>query len=240
VRQAQWRFRRQLPRASTLGARDLQPGVTASCSFSARVGVSKRRGGAWRRLFGAIRRGRGREARRGLQPGDVRSSLRRAPAGEGAEAHDIQLGEVFFRTQRRGQEAGGGARGDLFGAVGVGEGAKRSEICSPAMCGVLFGARRRVRARRRTIFSPARCSARVGVGEGAVACVVVVFPRRVSAWAKTRLPAAPSTSGGLGRYGQLGSPVAFGSGCRQGTYVGSKLPHPSPPSGTSKSHTSTT
>ena len=30
--------------------------------------------------------GRGREARQGLQPGDVRSSLRRAAAGEGAEA----------------------------------------------------------------------------------------------------------------------------------------------------------
>jgi len=34
-------------------------------------------------------------ARRGLQPGDVRSSLRSAPAGEGAEAHDLQPGEVF-------------------------------------------------------------------------------------------------------------------------------------------------
>ena len=29
--------------------------------------------------------GRGRKARRGLQPGDVRSSIRRAAAGEGAE-----------------------------------------------------------------------------------------------------------------------------------------------------------
>ena len=68
--------------------------------------------------------GRGREARQGLQPGDVRCSLRRAA---------------------------------------VGEGAKRDEVCSPATCGVLFGARRWARARRRTIFSPARCSARVGV-----------------------------------------------------------------------------
>jgi len=42
-----------------------------------------------------------------------------------------------------------GACGDFFGAVGVGEGAKRSEICSPATCEVLFGARRRARARRR-------------------------------------------------------------------------------------------
>jgi len=34
-------------------------------------------------------------ARRGLQPGYVRSFLRRAPAGEGAEAYDLQPGEVF-------------------------------------------------------------------------------------------------------------------------------------------------
>jgi hypothetical protein len=32
---------------------------------------------------------------------------------------------------------------------------------------VFFGTRRRARARRRTICSPERCSARVGVGEGA-------------------------------------------------------------------------
>jgi len=38
---------------------------------------------------------REREALRGLQPGDVRSSLRRAPAGEGAEVHDLQPGEAF-------------------------------------------------------------------------------------------------------------------------------------------------
>ena len=48
-----------------------------------------------------------------------------------------------------------------------------------------FGARRRARARRRTICSPAswRC-----------------VPRRVSAWAKARRPEALSTPGGLGRY----------------------------------------
>jgi len=65
---------------------------------------------------------------------------------------------------------GAGARGDLFDAAGVGEGVKRSEICSPATCDAPFGARRRAKARRRTICSPARCSARVGVGEGALAC----------------------------------------------------------------------
>ena len=45
-------------------------------------------------LFGARRRARarGREARQCLQPGDVRSSLRRAAAGEGTEAHDLQPG----------------------------------------------------------------------------------------------------------------------------------------------------
>ena len=58
-------------------------------------------------LFGASRRGRGREARQGLQPGDVRSSLRRAAAGEGAEAHDFQPGDV--RSSLRRAAAGGGA-----------------------------------------------------------------------------------------------------------------------------------
>ena len=40
-------------------------------------------------------------------------------------------------------------------------------------------------------------------------------PRHGPAWAKARWPAALSTSGGLGRYCQLGSPVAFDSGCRE-------------------------
>ena len=46
-------------------------------------------------FFGASRRVRGREARRGLQHGDVRIYLRRAPVGEDAEAHDLQPGDVF-------------------------------------------------------------------------------------------------------------------------------------------------
>ena len=59
-------------------------------------------------FFGASRRVRGREARRGLQPGDVRSSLRQrgevcslatceVPFGarRRARAHDLQPGEVF-------------------------------------------------------------------------------------------------------------------------------------------------
>ena len=50
--------------------------------------------------------GRGREARQGLQPGDVRSSLRRAAAGEGAEARGLQPGEVSGAC-RRGRRRGG-------------------------------------------------------------------------------------------------------------------------------------
>ena len=53
---------------------------------------------------------------------------------------------------------------------------KRDEVCSLVTRGVLFGARRRARARRR--------------------CV----PRRVSAKVKARGLAALPTSGGLGRY----------------------------------------
>jgi len=37
-----------------------------------------------------------------MQPGDVRSSLRRAPAGEGAEAHDLQPSEVLGAYVRYG------------------------------------------------------------------------------------------------------------------------------------------
>ena len=69
VRQAQWRFSRHLPRALASGARGLQPGVTARSS-SARVGVGKRRGGAWRR----------REARRGRSPAPWRCGPRRVSA----------------------------------------------------------------------------------------------------------------------------------------------------------------
>jgi len=136
--------------------------------------------------------------------------------------------EVCSRASRRGVHPhasawarGAGARGDILGAVGVGDGAKRSEICSPATCEVLLCARRRARAQRRTICSPARCSARVGMGEGAVACRSAAWrrgdvflgacrcgrrcgrlqvhslaswrcvPQRVSAWAKARWHAGP-------------------------------------------------
>ena len=47
----------------------------------------------------------------------------------------------------------------------MGEGAKRGKACSLVTYEVLFGARRLARARRRTVCSPARCSARVGLGE---------------------------------------------------------------------------
>ena len=56
--------------------------------------------------------GRGREARRGLQPGDVRSSLRRAAAGEGAEA--------MFSSARVGEGEGAGACSSInFGWPGA-------------------------------------------------------------------------------------------------------------------------
>ena len=91
----------------------------------------------------------------------------------------------FIQALQLGRRAGPKARGaELAIAVimtlcadrTMGEGAKRGKVCSPATCEVLFGARRRARARRR--------------------CV----PRRVSASAKARRPAALSTPGGLGRY----------------------------------------
>ena len=102
VRQALWRFSRHLPRALASRARDLQPGVKARCSSARARGAGARR----EVLFGASRRGRGREARRGFQPGDVRSFLRHAAAGEGAEANYLQPGEVFGAC-RRGRRRGG-------------------------------------------------------------------------------------------------------------------------------------
>jgi len=82
-----------LPRALASGVRGLQPGVTARYS-SARVGMVKR-GARGEVFFGSSLPMQGRDARRSLQPGDVRSSLRRAPVGEGAEAHDLQPSEVL-------------------------------------------------------------------------------------------------------------------------------------------------
>ena len=71
-------------------------------------------------LFGASRRGRGREARQGIQPGDVRSSPRRAAAGEGAEAHELQPGEVRSSLRRAAAGEGAEARdlqpGEVLGA----------------------------------------------------------------------------------------------------------------------------
>ena len=64
--------------------------------------------------------GQGREARLGLQPGEVRGSLRRAAAGEGAEAQDLQPGDV--RSSLRRAAAGEGAEahdlqpGEVLGA----------------------------------------------------------------------------------------------------------------------------
>jgi len=77
----------------------------------------------------------------------------------------------------RASEWSRGGRGVVFSSVRVGmcEGAKRGEVCSPATCEVLFGARRWARARaggrgRGGARSSARRDVlRVGVGEGAAA-----------------------------------------------------------------------
>ena len=170
---------RHLPRALASEARGLQPGVTARCSF-ARVG------GAWRSFlrcesacararsaarFAAQRRAKfSSAAQRGLKSNDVRSSLRRAPVGEGAEAHDLQPGEVF----------------------GLSRGRKRAAACRSTTRrrgDVFLGACRRGRRlgslNHLQVYSLAswRC-----------------LPRRVSAWAKTLWPVVLSTSGVLGRY----------------------------------------
>ena len=151
-------------------------------------------------------------------------------------------GEVLLGARRRGQEAWGRVAKFSSVRVGVGEGAKRGEVCSPAICEVFFGAWRRARARRRTIFSPAWCSARVGVGEGAGARGLAVrrrgevsfgasragrrrcglqvhspalwrcVSRRVSARAKARMLAALYINSG--RPGALlDSSLVFGPGC---------------------------
>ena len=87
---------------------------------------------------------------------------------------------------------------------------------SQVKCEVLFGARRRARAWRRMICSPARCSARVGVGEGAGArglqsgVVAMCFSARVGVGEG----AEARSSINFGRPGALlGSSVAFSSGC---------------------------
>ena len=118
----QWQFSRNLPRALASGTQDLQPGVTARCSF-ARVSVA--RGEV---LFGASRRWRGRKARRILQPGDMRSFLRRAicsPArcservgvGKGAWARGLQSGVVAMCSSAR---VGGGEGAGAWGFINFG------------------------------------------------------------------------------------------------------------------------
>ena len=82
------------------GARGLQTGVSARCS-SARVGVVKRGARAWKsflrcesacaRARSAVRSVTRRRAEFSLTRAGGRG---RAPVGEGAEAHDLQPGEV--------------------------------------------------------------------------------------------------------------------------------------------------
>jgi len=100
--------------------------------------------------------------------GEVRPLTPSARFGVGgARSSARSHGKVLLGVRWRGQEARGRAAKSSSARVGVGEGAKCGEVCSPTTCEVIFGARQRLRARRRTIFSPARCSARVGVDEGA-------------------------------------------------------------------------
>jgi len=85
---------------------------------------------------------------------------------------------VFPSARRRGHEVRGRVAKFASARVGLGEGAKRGEVCSPA-----------------------RCLARVDVGEGAgtrgpqLGGVAMSVPRQ-----NTRKPTALSPSGGLGRY----------------------------------------
>ena len=168
-------FSRHLPRALASGARVLQPGVTARLS-SARVGgrvakFSSVRVGVWKGakrgevcspvtcevFFGSVARSAAR--RRAKFSSACAGGRGRAPAGEGAKAHDLQPGEVF------GVSAWAKARGGL-------------QVHNPASwrcvpCCVSAWAKARLPE------SPAgpqpgvvamSSSARVGVAEGLVAC----------------------------------------------------------------------
>jgi len=105
------------------------------------VGERMKRGEMYSPATSEVPFGARRRAWRGLLPGDVRSFLWRVPAGEGAEVHDLQPGEVFG-VCRLGQEAWG------------------REVCGVAKCSTA----------RVDMGVVARCStARVGVGEDAVA-----------------------------------------------------------------------
>jgi len=142
--------------------------------------------------------------------------LPRALASGGAGSAAPRHGEVPLGARRRGKDAWGRVAEFSLARIGVAEGAKRGEISSRATCEVLFGAQRRARARRHTTCSPARCSARVGVGEGAGARdlrtdVVVMCSSARAGVGKAWRPAAPLTPGGLGRHWAASS-VAFGSG----------------------------
>ena len=89
--------------------------------------------------------GRGRETRQGLQPGDVRSSLRRAAAGEGAKRDGVCSPvkcEVFFgaRSSLRRAAAGEGAGAMCSSArVGEGEGAGACSSINFGWPGALLG-----------------------------------------------------------------------------------------------------
>ena len=132
-----------------------------------------------------------------------RTTAPKARGAEGAERFRLRCGDE--RVTRDGEGI-------------MGEGAKRGRACSPATCEVLFGAQRPPRARRRTICSPARCSAaRVGVGEGAGARCLQSGAVAMCSSARVGVGegAEACSSINSGRPGALlGSSVALGSGCR--------------------------
>ena len=104
-------------------------GARSGARRHGKVFLRARRGARGEVFFGASRRVRGHEARRGLQPSDVRSSLRSAPAGEGAEAHDLQPGELFrvsawVKARRSAGPQPGVVAMCPSARVGVGEGAE--------------------------------------------------------------------------------------------------------------------
>ena len=138
-----------------------------SFTFRTRCWCGRPRGGS-RDIFRALWR-RGREV---CSP----ASRRGVPPRASAWARERRGREACSPASRQGipsraSEWSRGGRAAKFSSVQVGvcEGAKRSEVCSPATCEVHFGSAARSAARRRDKFSQARAGGRgcAPAGEGA-------------------------------------------------------------------------
>ena len=157
---------------------------------------SGQEGGAWPSFFGASRRVRGREARRGLHPGDVRSSLR-------------QRGEVCSPARRA--KFSSARAGGRKGARSAAPRRHAPRKTSPRRRAVTLQATQAIeppptptRTEEHIATTPgcgpagrrafAHADTRDTSGEGLVACISINFGR----------------PGAL-----LGTSVAFGSGCGQ-------------------------